>query len=66
MAQCLTCKTHITDPHEWNRWDLWCARCHRQAHTIGKRIGGRQRLAQLQDRFARRAARDGYTRRSRM
>jgi hypothetical protein len=30
------CKNKITEPHEFNNWDLWCGECHAKAHGRDK------------------------------
>lgn len=54
-VKCLTCSNRITEPHYWNNYDLWCAKCHAKAR--------RGKLPDVKETFLRRVSRDGHLKR---
>jgi hypothetical protein len=59
MAKCRTCRAPITEPHEWNNFDLWCARCHAKARGRDKPESYLARYNRCLRNFQRRVRQDG-------
>jgi hypothetical protein len=58
------CKTHITKPHEWNSWDLWCGDCHAKGRGTDKPESATQRRARLTRAFLKKCWADGRRKRA--
>lgn len=45
------CRNVIGEPHEWNDWDLWCAKCHAKARGRDKPETKLQAFYRKRERF---------------
>lgn len=63
--KCFTkgCNNRITEPHEWNNYDMWCAKCHAKSRNKDKPESFLARRSRLNSAFALRCARDGHKQR---